>query len=464
VLLLEAGPDRRAQPPEGFRDGWGLPQEFDWGYVSEPKPDGEVQRCRRIKLLGGTSWLTRFAPRGSPADYDGWAARGCTGWGFDDVLPYFLRLETDDDFGDQAWHGDSGPMPVKRYFEVEYTEPAAAALSAMLAAGFPPVDDHNRPGAVGAGRMPMSSREGERVTTADAYLPPGGAPANLTIRPDTQVAQVTCDGDRATGVQLLDGAVVEAGWVVLCAGTFGSPLLLLRSGIGPAEHLRELGIPVRIDLPGVGANLTDHTGVEFDMGYREPSREAPGLHLMTSFHSSMVGSDEPPDMLLWTYDPVVAPGEPPAFVMEVLLMRPRSRGSVRLRSADPAEPPSITVPSLGDPLDVDRLREAYRRALEVGNSPEIRRLCAGPAPAAPDGDLGEWIRTNFYSYPHVVGTCAMGPRPEEGAVVGLGGRVHGTDGLSVVDASIMPDIPSGFTHFPTIMIAERLSEQLVAAV
>ena len=182
VLLLEAGPDRRARPPEGFRDGWGLPQEFDWGYVSEPKPDGEVQRCRRIKLLGGTSWLTRFAPRGSPADYDGWAARGCTGWGFDDVLPYFLRLETDDDFGDQAWHGDSGPMPVKRYFDVEYTEPAAAALSAMLAAGFPPVDDHNRPGAVGAGRMPMSSREGERVTTADAYLPPGGAPANLTIR------------------------------------------------------------------------------------------------------------------------------------------------------------------------------------------------------------------------------------------------------------------------------------------
>src|SRR5579859_6387197 len=153
VLLLEAGPDRRADPPPGFRDGWGLPQEFDWGYMSEPMPSGEPQRARRIKLLGGTGWLTRFAVRGSPADYDAWG----DSWRFDDVLPYFNRLERDLDFGHEPWHGESGPMPVTRYLDLEHTAPAAAAFEALQASGFPLVEDHNRPGAVGTGRMPFSS-------------------------------------------------------------------------------------------------------------------------------------------------------------------------------------------------------------------------------------------------------------------------------------------------------------------
>jgi choline dehydrogenase len=160
--------------------------------------------------------------------------------------------------------------------------------------------------------------------------------------------------------------------------------------------------------------------------------------------------------MFWLPDPTE---EDPSFGIEVVLLRPRSHGTVRLRSADPAEPPVIELPNLGDASDVERLAEGYSRALEVANHPEVRRLCDGEAPADPD-DLEELIRAEVYSIPHVVGTCAMGPRPEDGAVVDASGRVHGTERLSVVDASIMPDVPSGFAHVPTIMIAERLSEQI----
>jgi choline dehydrogenase-like flavoprotein len=214
--------------------------------------------------------VTRFAVRGSPADYDGWEAIGNTGWGFGDVLPYFNRLETDADFGDQPWHGNDGPILVDRYLDLEPTEVGAAALNAMEGVGFPLVVDHNQPGAVGAGPMPMSSRGGLRVTTADAYLPLGHTPQNLTIRPDSQVACLVFDGIRASGVRLVDGSTVQAGWIALSAGTYGSPPILMRSGIGPAEHLRSVGVPVRVNLPGVGENLADHPAVDLEPDYRGP--------------------------------------------------------------------------------------------------------------------------------------------------------------------------------------------------
>jgi choline dehydrogenase len=459
VLLLEAGPDLRSQLPDEFRDGWRLPREFDWGYTSEPDARGVAENLRRGKLLGGTSWVTRFALRGSPAEYDEWEALGNPGWSYDDVLPYLTRLEADADFGDQPWHGDRGPMPVGRYLDLELSEVGAAALEALEGVGFPLVEDHNRPGALGAGRMPMSSRDGIRVTTADAYLPVGGTPPNLIIRADAHVADILFEDTRANGVRLVDGQVIEAGWVVLSAGTYGSPAILMRSGIGPADHLRSLGIPVRLDLPGVGANLADHSGVDIDCGYHGPARGGPILHVIATFHSSAVSSDEAPDLMLWFSDPV---GEPPSFGIDVCLMRPRSRGSVRLRSADPADPPCIELPGVRDPLDVERLAEGYLRGLEAAHRPEIRRLCAEPA--SPEvraaNELMDWIRAENYSIPHVVGTCAMGPRPGEDGVVDTSGGVHGTERLSIVDASIVPNGPSAFTHFPTIMLAERLSEEI----
>jgi choline dehydrogenase len=441
--------------PRELRNGWTIETEpFDWGYESEPHA-GSVRPVRRKKLLGGTSWLTRFTPRGSPADYDGWEALGNPGWSFDDVLPYFIRLEEDTDYSHEPWHGDRGPIPSTRYPDLDHTEVAAAALDALAATGFPAVEDHNRPGAVGAGRMPMNTRDGVRVTTADAYLPPGRTPQNLTIRGDSEVGSVVFEGAHAVGVRLHDGTVIEAGWVVLCAGTYGSPPILMRSGVGPAAHLRELGIPVTADLPGVGANLADHPEVVVDCGYTGACRGAPVLHSIATFHSAGRSTRETPDLMLWLADPE----EDASFAIEVVLLRPRSRGTVRLRSAEAGDRPIIELPNLSDASDAERLAQGYRRALEVANRPEVRRVCSGPAPVEPE-KLNEVIQAEQYSIPHVVGTCAMGPRPEDGAVVDASGRVYGTERLSVVDASIMPDVPSGFTHVPTIMIAERLSEEL----
>jgi choline dehydrogenase-like flavoprotein len=437
VLLLEAGPDLRAGTPAALRDGWRLNPDYDWGYESGGR------KVRRSKLLGGTSWLTRFAPRGAPADYDAWPG----GWAFDDVLPYLVRLEADREFGHEAWHGSAGPIPVTRYPELAYTDVGQAALDALIAAGLPPVDDHNRPGALGAGRMPMSSVDGRRVTTVDAYL--ADPPANLEIRANAEVAQVAFDGTRARGVLLVDGTTVDAQRVVLCAGVYGSPAILMRSGIGPPDHLRDLAIDVRVDLAGVGENLADHPATGIDCGYVGPAADSP-LHAIATFHSSSTPSDAPPDLMIWTGDPEAED----EVEMGVVLLKPRSRGRLRLRSSQPTDAPLIELPALDDPYDVERLAEGYLIALEAANRPELRATCNGRAPTRPDGDLLEFIRGDAYSLPHVVGTCAIGD------VVDSRGGVHGVDGLTVADASIIPDAPSGFTHFPAIMVAERLSEHV----
>jgi choline dehydrogenase-like flavoprotein len=445
VLLLEAGPDRRADLPRQLRDGWTIEREsFDWGFESEPHAGGEARPVRRKRLLGGTSWLTRFTPRGSPADYDGWAGLGLAGWSWEELLPYFVKLESDVDFGKEPWHGDKGPIPSSRQLDSDLTEVGAAALDALEAAGFPRVDDHNQPGAVGAGRMPMNVLAGDRVTTADAYVPLHATPHNLTIRGNSQVDRVVFDGAQAVGVRLVEGATVNAGHVVLCAGVYGSPAILLRSGIGSEGPL--------VRLPGVGANLVDHPSVYVDFGYRDAGRNEPALHTIATFHSSGRPSEETPDLMLWLADPIEEDRE---FGAEVVLLRPRSRGSIRLRSSDPRDPPLIELPNLSDPVDVKRLAEGYRRAVEVATQVALRRYCSGPEPVEPK-DLEALIRTELFSVPHTVGTCAMG------SVVDASGSVFGVECLSVVDASIMPDVPSGFTHIPTIMIAERLSEQIAS--
>jgi choline dehydrogenase len=212
ALLLEAGPDLRAGVPDKSRDGWHINKDFcDWGYESEPRHDGVTEKLARSKLVGGTSWLTRFAVRNSPADYEEWVRLGNRGWSFEHVLPYFTRLEADLDYGDRPWHGRGGPIPVNRYRNLNPTDASSAGQRAFEAEGFPMVDDHNRPGVVGAGRVPMSSRNGVRVATADAYLPFGSTPPNLTFRPDAQVAAVVFDDVRAKGVRLTDGTLIKAG-------------------------------------------------------------------------------------------------------------------------------------------------------------------------------------------------------------------------------------------------------------
>jgi choline dehydrogenase len=460
VLLLEAGPDLRTDPATDLRDGWHLPTTVDWGYEAEPDRTGTTAKLRRVKGIGGTSWLTRFAVRGGAADFDAWAAAGNPGWGFDDVLPAFRSLEADADFGDRPWHGERGPIPVTRYLTDALSDVHATAVEAAQRHGFAWVDDLNAPAPLGIGRMPMSSKHGARVTSADGYLGGHGAPAGVTVRSDAQVADLVLEGDRATGVRLLGGDVVSGDLVVLAAGTYGSPPILLRSGIGPADDLSAHGIRVVRDLPGVGANLADHPGVDIDTGWDGPGREEPILHTFATYQSE-ADVDGLPDVALWLVDPS---GDPPTFEISVLLLKPRSRGRVRLRSADPAMAPVIERPDLDVHVDVQRLADGLRRAAAIADDPGMRRRCPDPSTRLPDTDAGleAYVLANAYSIPHVVGTCAMGPDPRSGAVVDPSGAVHGIDGLHIVDASIMPDAPAGFPHLVTLMLAEQLSLRLIS--
>ena len=222
VLLLEAGPDRSHEISPALRDGFGLPRGADWtndwGYVDEPAPGREPRPLRRGKLVGGTSWLTRFAVRGSPADFDAWAARGLVGWSFDDVLPCFRRVERDLEFAMAPWHGDAGPLPISRYPEAPRAPVHRATVAALVASGFAPIEDMNAPDAVGVGPMPMSSIDGRRVSASDAYLAAAERPPNLIVRPDSEVIAIVVRDGAARGVRLVDGTLVEADEVVLSRG------------------------------------------------------------------------------------------------------------------------------------------------------------------------------------------------------------------------------------------------------
>lgn len=456
VFLLEAGPDLRDRTPPEWRDGWQLPTIPDWGYAAEPNGPGAGTTLRRGRLLGGTSWLTRFGVRGVAADYDAWPSLKAMGWSFEDVLPAFRDLEDDLEFGHAEWHGHSGPIPITRYPDLQRTEIHSAALDAVRRLGFPAVDDHNRPDAVGVGPMPMSSRDGIRVTSVDAFLAPAGLPPNLRIRVDAPVASVMVERSRARGVRLVDGEEIPADAVILCAGTYGSPLILMRSGIGPAAQLTGFGMEVLADLPGVGENLADHPGVEANSGWEGRGTKGEVLHSIATFRSSLTSVSSAPDLMFWFSDP----SEPdPSFYIDPILLKPRSRGTVRLRSADPLVAPRITLPGIGHQADLERLREGYGLALEIINAPELRGLCQAPPPAPPatPAELTARLRENAYSIPHVVGTCRMGESPDAGAVVDPMGRVHGIAGLGVIDASIIPEPPAGFPHLITLMVAARLS-------
>jgi choline dehydrogenase len=459
VLLLEAGPDLGTRLGPALLDGWRNPSggnwTTDWGLESEPDgSSGPPSKLRRGKLLGGTSWLTRFAVRGHPADFDAWAARGNPGWSFADVLPTFRRLEADADFGDAPWHGDSGPIVINRYGSYRRSAIHDATAEALEDLGFPAVEDHNAPGSIGSGPMPMSTRDGHRLTTLQTYL--GHRPTTLVIRPDSQVDRILVAGGRATGVLLIDGTEIAAESIILSAGSYGSPPILMRSGIGPAAHLAEHGIDVLIDLPGVGANLADHPGVDLDAGLAgDPSCEAL-RHTIATFHSRSQRADGSPDLMFWVHEPSEDDGR---LYLDPILLKPESRGSVRLRSADPVDPPRIALPGLRAERDVQRLMEGYALGMELANHPAVRARATEPGPARPSDliELRKRVTSGFYSLPHVVGTCRMGPSPDEGDVVDAAGRVHGVDGLQVVDASVIPDAPSGFPHLVTIMVAEHLA-------
>jgi choline dehydrogenase len=471
VQVFEAGPDlRRAMPPD-IRSGWCSTRSFDWGYVAEADAYGNARELPRGRLLGGCSSTNAvFALRGSPADYDAWAAAGNAGWSFEDLLPYFIRLENDEDFGDAPWHGEGGPIPIRRYRTAELTAVAAAGLDAFEAIGVETVADHNAPGAVGAGLLPVNCRNGVRVSTALAYLPDPEERPNLRVRCETEVAAVILDGNRAVGVRLAGGETAVATVVVLCAGAYASPAVLLRSGLGPAEELSALGIPVAVDLPGVGRNLADHPLVTLVLPYRYDAEPAPLFQIVATLHSSGSTSSDPPDLQALAFGPYEPYEEGPStFMCGAALLKPRSRGTVRLRSRVPTDPPRIELGYLSVQTDVERLVEGLDRAEALASEPAIRALCGKrhsnlDPPPRNRRERRDWVRRNCWTYHHANGTCAMGPASDRASVVDAHGRVHGSEALFVADAAVMPDVPSANTHIPTVMIAERLANEVATAV
>ena len=472
VLLLEAGPDFRGEAfPPALLDGTRGPSidtATDWGLTGRSGPGGRTIDLPRGRVAGGCSTVNAtFALRGSPADYDAWAAAGNPGWSFADLLPAFVRLERDLDFGSAVYHGDNGPTPIRRYAGEEQSSLAAAGAAALEAAGLPRVGDHNAPGAVGVGPLPVNTVGRRRIGAALAYLDPARDRPNLTIRGDAQVQRVLAHRGVAVGVELVGGEVVEAGEVIVSAGAYHSPVLLLRSGIGAAADVRALGLDVVADLPGVGRNLHDHPAVSIDLPCAGPLVGEPVFQVVGTAHSSAADPHrDPPDLQLLVGGPYDDGGNGAVGFVGAAVLKPRSRGSVRVTSLDPGAPPRIDLGYFSDSADLDRLVEGFGIAEDAVSHPALQAVTGGGrfTPRL-DGvpELRRHIVADAWTYHHPVGTCAMGPKPDEGAVVDTDGRVHGVEALSVVDASILPEIPSANTNLPTIAAAEHVAARRRAA-
>jgi choline dehydrogenase len=468
VLLLEAGPDypdATALPAE-ISDSYRPAFTHDWGYASEPDQLGRVIHLPRSKLVGGCSATNAtVALRGTPDDYDEWAARGNPGWSFDDVLPFFRRLESDADRCDE-WHGHDGPLPIRRYALEELTPAQRAFLEACSAVGYPHVIDHNAPGAIGSGILPMNSIGGVRQSTALTYLAVTRSRPNLTIRSGVLVDRVLFAGRCAVGLRLAQPAEdLNAKHVILAAGAYGSPAILMRSGLGPADHLKALGIAVVEDLAGVGQNLIDHPLFSVYFAARRPDQAeaVPAFQTALTLRSSMAVQGY--DLQILPMSIMAEHGSDRAgFSLLVSVLKPLSRGQLRLRSTEPDAAPLIDPNYFSHPNDMSRMIEVVRAARRLAQTPPLSDWIIEelyPGLHVSDADqLEAAVRADTDTYHHPVGTCAMGPATDTRAVVDHRGTVHGIEGLSVIDASIMPTIPAANTNLPTIMLAERCAAWL----
>ena len=357
VLLLEAGPDfpRQADLPSDVADASQPTLDHDWGFVSEPAALGREVPLPRAKLVGGCSATNAaFLLRGRPADYDSWAAAGNPGWSYDELLPTFRAVEADREV-DQVWHGAAGPIPVWRPAEDDLTPLQRAFAEAAVSMGHAWMSDLNHPDAAGVGLIPRNVHEGVRMSAALTHLGPARPRSNLTVRPMAHVDRIELTGTHVRGVRMVGGAVVECPRVVLAAGTYCSPAILMRSGVGPASVLRDVGIETVVDLRGVGRNLADHPLVAVDLP-TAPRFDGPRFQVLLTSHSSRAPHAASPDLHLFAAGPFDDETSPTGGVFGIVtgLMAPIARGSVRLRSDDPAEPPRIETPLLGHPEDVQR--------------------------------------------------------------------------------------------------------------
>jgi choline dehydrogenase len=468
VILLEAGPDylsESALPPD-IRSGLGPAFSHDWDYGSEPGGVGRSLPLPRARLVGGCSATNAaIALRARAADFDHWASTERAQWSFDEVLGQYQELEADADFGD-AWHGRSGPVPIRRFPPAETLPEHRAFYEAAVARGFAVVADHNAQHVAGVGPLPLNVVDGVRQSAALTHLAVARDRDNLTIRPDTLVDRVLFEGMRAVGVSLAGSREsVEGDAVILAAGAYSSPALLLRSGIGPADHLRSLGIDVLEDKPGVGESLADHPLLALRYDAPAPADGLPGAQMMLTAASSEATEELDLQVFPWTSYADADNPEGGVFTLFVGLMLPLSRGRVRLRSMEPEAAPLIDLGYFTDPSDLPRMMIGARLAQALADTPPLssfttRKRSLAARPSLSDDELERAILAEVATYHHPVGTCCMGRPGDPGAVVDEMGAVLGLSDLFVVDASIMPAVPSVNTNLTTLMLAQRCGRWL----
>ncbi|MFI9781718.1 GMC family oxidoreductase [Streptomyces sp. NPDC051956] len=467
VLLLEAGPAyTSAAYPEALRKAGSVADaSHDWGYTSRGT-DGTPQiPTPRGKALGGSSAVNAaVAVRARAADFAKWAEHGVDGWSWKEVLPTFKRLENTPT-GDDAYHGRTGPLSIRQRTDEELTPSLLGFVEASVAQGFKRVHDFNGAEQDGADGSPVNVVDGVRQSTALAYFTSDvwNRP-NLTIRGDTTVDRVLFEGTKATGAVAADGTVYRAGEVILSGGTYGSAAILLRSGVGPADDLRELDIDVVADLP-VGQRLQDHPF--FYNAYAlspEYLQMTPAVGSLLWTASSQAVGDEldlhitATHLLDGSYSPTGG-----AIVLASSVVQPESRGTLKLASRDPNEAPLIDNNFLATERDQRRMLEAVKLSRAIGHNEVFAPFTAGemlPGDAVDDDQLPEVIASNIAVYGHPTSTVPMGGPTDPWAVVDSVGAVKGVGQLRVVDASIIPDAPSTVTNVTTIMLAERIVERV----
>src|SRR5271170_6861410 len=465
VLLVEAGGPANlpaiADPPDWPKLQGG---EVDWRYstIQQPGLDGRIVPYPRGKVVGGSSAINALAyQRGHPASYDRWPA----GWRYADLLPYFKRAETFSG-GASAWRGGDGPLHVLSLADVTDRNPVATAfIMASQELGFPMTPDIGGAITTGVGWNQLSIKGHTRDDAATAFLGNiEGAEVDLLV--NAEVLGLVVENGRCIGVRLTERIVRPGIEVLLCAGAIDSPRLLMLSGIGPADQLGSLGIPVVADLPDVGRHLEDHlliAGVAYTARRKVPrSRYNHADALLYVPHSN---PNESPDLLVMCLSlpfvlPSVGPLAPPAYVLVPCLMRPNSRGSVKLASNDPFAPALIDPNYLSDPADLDVLAEGVALAREIGAAAALADWRAQETYPGHNGAniayRREFIRRAANSFHHPAGTCRIG------AVVDEALHVKGVAGLRVVDASVLPGIPSAMINAATTAVAERASDLVLA--
>ena len=471
VCLVEAGEDPDlAKLPDPLRltsmvDERHAP--YLWQHTARATELRESVAIPSGRVVGGSSAInTTVYLWALREDLDSWTAVAPE-WSYEACVPFFARLESDLDYP-RAPHGTSGPIPVRRPPRESWSPAATAYVEACLAAGFPAAPDHNAPDASGIGPVPFNTRDGARISAALAFLAPARSRANLRILARTSVRRVVFEGTRAVGIEVErdgDRRVLRAGEVILAAGAVGSAHLLLLSGVGPADEIARFGIRPVVPLTGVGRGLRNHPLAAAQ--WHASDRYADAIELpipwQVQLRTTAPGSSDSRDACLgaavltkWT------PDHEPRIGVSALLMHARSEGALRLASADPDVQPAIDLGFLRDAEDLRRLREMIRLAIELGERPELARLrgtLAQPlaADVASDRSLDVWLKRNVLTSHHPTGTARMGPPGDPLAVVDGAGRVHGTVGLRVIDASIMPDCPRVNVNATTMMLADKIA-------